>query len=289
MKIHLKAPAKINLFLEIKNKRADGYHNIESIMQTVSLYDELSFELMENEIFLECNDKSLPNDETNIVYKAAQAIKKHYNIDKGVKIYLKKGIPMGAGLGGGSSDAASTLEALVKLWNIKATKNELEQIAMKLGADVPFFLTKGTALCEGIGEIVTALKSVGKLNIVLVNPEYGVNTANMYKKIKFPLTNPIKIHTIKALICNNSFNTKEAFNSCFNRFEEFVFPDNPKIVEIKRFLSELGCISLMSGSGATVFGILNTKTKIEKLKSELSRYSWKTWFVNTTESHQLYL
>jgi 4-diphosphocytidyl-2-C-methyl-D-erythritol kinase len=290
MKIHIKAPAKINFFLEIKNKRADEYHNLESIMQTVSLYDELSFELAKNMVSLECSDKSLSAYETNIVYKAAMAVKKHYNADKGVKIYLKKGIPIGAGLGGGSSDAASTLEALVKLWNIKTTKDELEQIAIKLGADVPFFLTGGTALCEGMGEIVTPLKSIGGLNIILVNPGFGVPTADVYKKIKFPLTNQAKIYTIKDLISNNSFNKKEAFKSCFNRFEEFVFPNYPEILEIKRVLNELCYASLMSGSGATVFSILDSGIKIEKLKSRLNRCGWKIWFVTTidTSFHPLF-
>jgi 4-diphosphocytidyl-2-C-methyl-D-erythritol kinase len=284
MKIHLKAPAKINFFLEIKNKRSDEYHNLESIMQTVSLFDELSFELAKNMISFECSDKSLSVCETNIVYKAAIAVKKHYNIDKGVKIYLKKEIPIGAGLGGGSSDAASTLKALTKLWNIKTTKDELKQIAVKLGADIPFFLTGGTALCEGIGEIVTPLESIGKLNIVLVNPGFGVPTADVYKKIKFPLTNQVKIHTIKNLIFNNSFNKKEAFNKCFNRLEEFVFPNYPEILEIKRVLNETCCASLMSGSGTTVFGILDSVAKIEKLKSELNGYGWKTWFVTTIDT-----
>jgi 4-diphosphocytidyl-2-C-methyl-D-erythritol kinase len=284
MKIHLKAPAKINLFLEIRNKRSDEYHNLESIMQTVSLYDELSFELAKNIVSFECSDKSLSACETNIVYKAAIAVKKYYSTDKGVKIYLKKEIPIGAGLGGGSSDAASTLKALIRLWNIKTTKGELEQIARKLGADVPFFLTGGTALCEGIGEIVTPLKSIGKLNIVLVNPGFGVPTTDIYKKIRFPLTNQVRIHTIKDLIFNNSFNKKEAFKNCFNRLEEFVFPNYPEILGIKRVLNELCCASLVSGSGATVFGILDPGAKTKKLKSELSRYSWKIWFVTTIDT-----
>jgi 4-diphosphocytidyl-2-C-methyl-D-erythritol kinase len=283
MKINLKAPAKINLFLEIKNKRPDGYHNLESIMQTVSLYDELSFETTEKGIFLECNNKSLPCDETNIVYKAVKAVKFHFNIDTGIKIHLKKEIPMEAGLGGGSSDAAATLEALVKLWNIKTTKNELKQIAVNLGADVPFFLTGGTALCKGIGEIVTPLKNIDKLNIILVNPGFGVSTSGVYKKIKFPLTNQAKIHTIKSLICDGFFNTQDAFNNCFNRLEEFVFPDFSEISKIKKVLTELGCVSIMSGSGATVFGIFNSNTKIETVKFGLSKYKWKTWFVTTTD------
>jgi 4-diphosphocytidyl-2-C-methyl-D-erythritol kinase len=283
MKINLKAPAKINLFLEIKHKRQDGYHNLESIMQTVSLYDELSFELTNKDISLECNNKNLACDETNVVYKTITAVKTRFNIDSGVKIYLKKGIPMEAGLGGGSSDAAATLEALVKLWNIKVTKSELEQIAATLGADVPFFLTGGTALCEGIGEIVTPLKKIDNLNVVLVNPGFGIPTAGVYKKIKFPLTNQVRIHTIKSLICDGSFNTQNAFNSCFNRLEEFVFLDYPEIIKIKSVLNELGCVSLMSGSGGTVFGIFDSNTKIEAVKFGLNKYNWETWFVSATD------
>ena len=284
MKINLKAPAKINLFLEIKNKRHDGYHNLESIMQTVSLYDELSFELTSKDIYLECNNKNLACDETNIVYKTITAVKTHFNIDSGVKIYLKKEIPMRAGLGGGSSDAATTLEALVKLWNIKATKSELEQIATTLGADVPFFLTGGTALCEGIGEIVTPLKEIENLNVVLVNPGFGIPTAGVYKKIKLPLTNQVRIHTIKSLICDGSFNVQNAFDSCFNRLEEFVFPNYPEITKIRNVLNRLDCVSLMSGSGATVFGIFDLNTKIEAIKFGLNKYNWKTWFVSTTDT-----
>lgn len=283
MKINLRAPAKINLFLEIQNKRSDGYHNLESIMQTVSLYDNLSFEIADKDISLKSNDKSLPVDEANIVYKAAKTVKTHFNVNKGVKICLTKEIPMKAGLGGGSSDAAATLEALVKLWNIKTTKNKLEQIAVKLGADVPFFLTGGTALCKGKGEIVTSLASIGELNMVLVNPGFGISTASVYKKIKFPLTNKVKVNRIRIAICGGLFDTENAFSSCFNRFEEFVFPSYPELTKIKSVLNELGCMSLMSGSGTTVFGIFDSDAKSEVIKFELAKHNWKTWFVSTTD------
>ncbi|GMO65342.1 MAG: 4-(cytidine 5'-diphospho)-2-C-methyl-D-erythritol kinase [Endomicrobiia bacterium] len=281
MKLHLKAPAKINFFLEIKNKRSDGYHNLKSVMQTVSLHDELFFELTDSEVLLKCENKHLSINKENIVYKAAQILKKYYNVNKGVKIYLKKKIPIKAGLGGGSSDAASTLKALVKLWNIETSKDKLEKIAVKLGADVPFFLTSGTALCEGIGEIITPLKNIEKLNIVLVNPDFGLSSKDIYKKIRFPLTNQVKINRIIFSINNGAFNKKEGFNYCFNRFEEFVFPSYPEIVKIKKVLNELGCVSLMSGSGTTVFGIYDNESETEKLKSELNKYKWKVWFVNT--------
>ncbi|MDR2066625.1 MAG: 4-(cytidine 5'-diphospho)-2-C-methyl-D-erythritol kinase [Endomicrobium sp.] len=282
MKIVLKSPAKVNLFLEIKSKRKDGYHNLESIMQTISLYDELSFEDIDKNIILSCDNKALPCDKTNLVYKAALAIKTNFNINKGVKIYLKKNIPQGAGLGGGSSNAATTILALVKLWNIKTTQKELETVATKLGADVPFFLTGGTCLCEGIGEIVTPLKSITNLDMILVNPGFGISTVGIYKKINFPLTNSVKIHKIKHLISSSSFNNKEAFKSCFNRLEEFVFGDFKTILEIKTLLSKLCCTSLMSGSGATVFGILDINISKEHIVSELKKYSWDFCFTSTT-------
>ncbi|MDR1511276.1 MAG: 4-(cytidine 5'-diphospho)-2-C-methyl-D-erythritol kinase [Endomicrobium sp.] len=284
MKLYLKAPAKINFFLEVKNKRTDGYHNLKSVMQTVSLYDELFFELTDSEILLECKNEHLPTNKENIVYKVAQIVKNHYDINEGVRIHLKKKIPIKAGLGGGSSDAASTFKALVKLWNIKTSKDKLEKIAVKLGADIPFFFTAGTALCEGVGEIITPLKNVKKLNIVLVNPGFGLSSKDVYKKIKFPLTNQVEINRIISSINNGSFDSKKAFNYCFNRLEEFVLPNYPGIARIKNVLNGIGCVSLMTGSGTTVFGIYDNSEEVkttERLKSKLNKYKWKVWFVNT--------
>jgi 4-diphosphocytidyl-2-C-methyl-D-erythritol kinase len=281
MKIRIKAPAKINLFLEVKSKRTDGYHNIETIMQTISLYDKLSFELTKDKISFSCNNKSIPGNRSNIVYMAAHRVKKHFNIKNGVKIYLKKKIPVGAGLGGGSSDAAATLKALVKLWKIKFSRHEIEKIAAKLGSDVTFFLTGGIALCKGKGELVTPLRRIDKLKVILVNPGYALPTVEMYKKIKLPLTNTRKLNRIMPSICNNSFNTKKAFDTCFNRFEKIVSRNNPEIVEIKKTLNDLGCSSFVSGSGATVFGILDPGAKVKNLKFELKKHKWKIYFVNT--------
>lgn len=279
MKLKIQAPAKINLYLEITGKRPDGYHNLESIMQTVSLYDEITVEDHSSGIVLECDNANLPADSSNIVYKAADALQKHFGIQKGVKITLNKKIPMGAGLGGGSSDAAATMKALVRLWNIDTGKSELEKIAAGLGADVPFFLTGGTALCEGIGEIVTPLESIQKMPIILINPGFGVPTPAVYKKVRFPLTKPRKIHTIKKLICNGSFNVNNALEYCFNRLEEFVFPDYPEIAKIKSVMADLGCAGLMSGSGATVFCIFGSESQSETIKSKLREYHWNTWMV----------
>ncbi|MCL2334737.1 MAG: 4-(cytidine 5'-diphospho)-2-C-methyl-D-erythritol kinase [Endomicrobia bacterium] len=282
MKITLKAPAKINLFLEITSKRPDGYHNLQTIMQTVSLYDELTFEDLggaDQSIILECSSKELPVDESNLIYKAALAVRKFYNINRGVKIFLQKEIPTGAGLGGGSSDAAAAIKGLVHIWGIEAKKADLEKIAAQLGSDVPFFITGGTALCEGRGEIVTPLPAVLGMPVILVNPGFGVATASVYKKVAFPLTKPRKIHRITKLICEGSFGYRNASDYCFNRLEEFVFPDYPQIKKIKRVLTELGCASFMSGSGATIFGIFDSESQSETIKSKLQMHQCKTWAV----------
>jgi len=282
----LKAPAKINLYLEIINKRPDGYHNIESIMHTVSLFDILEFTLTsDSEIELSCSDKSLPVDSTNLVYKTAKKMQEKYGVNRGIKIHLTKNIPMGAGLGGGSSDSAAVIKALNRIWNINASKEELESFAKKIGADVPFFLTGGTAKIEGIGEKVTKIPSDVKLHAVLVKPDFGVSTVLAYSKIKFPLTNQRKIHKITDVLTKSSFTSEAAKDLLFNRFEEFVFPEFPEIEKIKTMLQSFGCASLMSGSGATVFALTSSREKSEEIVKRLSIYKWNTWAVSSCELH----
>jgi len=282
----LKAPAKINLYLEIINKRPDGYHNIESIMHTVSLFDILEFTLTsDSEIELSCSDKSLPVDSTNLVYKTAKKMQEKYGVNRGIKIHLTKNIPMGAGLGGGSSDSAAVIKALNRIWNINASKEELESFAKKIGADVPFFLTGGTAKIEGIGEKVTKIPSDVHLHAVLVKPDFGVSTVLAYSKIKFPLTNQRKIHKITDVLTKSSFTSEAAKDLLFNRFEEFVFPEFPEIEKIKTMLQSFGCASLMSGSGATVFALTSSREKSEEIVKRLSIYKWNTWAVSSCELH----
>lgn len=282
----VKAPAKINLYLEILNKRQDGYHNIESVMHTVSLFDILEFEPMEeNKIELIClGNADLSNDKNNLVYKAVMKFKEQYNINKGIKIKLTKNIPTGAGLGGGSSDAAATLVALNKIWNVNTDIKQLELLGAKLGADVPFFITGGTAKISQIGNVVEKLKSNLNLSFILVNPNFGVSTAYAYSKIKFPLTNAQKINTITEVITKGKFNVKDAGGLFFNRFEEVVFDEYPQIKQIKETLDGLGCVSLMSGSGATVFGLVKDVNKVSYILDELKKYSWSVWLTNSVES-----
>lgn len=283
----VKAPAKINLFLEILNKRQDGYHNIESIVHTVSLFDILEFEPKEeNKIDLICigNNNNVSNDKNNLVYKAVIKFKEQYNINKGIKIILTKNIPTGAGLGGGSSDAAATLVALNKIWNVNASIKELEFLGATIGADVPFFITGGTAKISQIGNVVEKIKTDFNYNFILVKPNFNISTVYAYSRVKFPLTNLQKINTITECIANGKFSVEKARVLVFNRFEYFIVDEYPEIKRIKDTLYRLGCVSLMSGSGSCVFGLVEDVNKINYIINELKKYDWNVWVTNSVVS-----
>ena len=280
----VKAPAKINLYLEIINKRQDGYHNIESVMHTVSLFDILEFSETElNRIELVCENSELSNPEKNIVYKATKVFKEKYNINKGIKIKLTKNIPMGAGLGGGSSDAAATILALNKIWQVNDDIKNLEALGAALGADVPFFMTGGVAKISGIGDIVEKINTKLNLDFVLVKPNFGVSTPYAYSKVKFPLTNIRKIDNIITSLEKGMFDFESAKDLFFNRFEDFIFDEYQEIKQIRKVLEDLGCASLMSGSGATVFGLVHDKENLDFILNELKKCGWNIWVASSFE------
>jgi len=274
------APAKVNLFLEVTGKRPDGYHNIESIMQAVSLYDRIVIKPGKGVITLKCSLKSLPADNTNLALKAAIALKNELKIDASADIFLEKNIPLGAGLGGGSSDAAAVLKGLLKLWDKRISEKKLLAIAAKLGADVPFFIKGGTALARGVGERLKALKGVKRARILLVNPGFGISTKSVYENLHFPLTKKQKINRILGLLKAPS--SPEVWGKLmFNRLEEAVLGNYPELCRIKAVFEANGCPSLMSGSGATVFGLVSKKKTEEKIRLEFDRSGWKCWTVET--------
>ena len=280
----VKAPAKINLYLEIINKRADGYHNIESVMHTVSLFDILEFtKIKDNKIELVCDNADLFDTKKNLVYKAAEKVKEKYKINFGVKIKLTKNIPMGAGLGGGSSDAAATILALNKIWNINDDIKNLELLGATLGADVPFFMTGGTAKISGIGDIVEKINTNFSGTFVLVKPNFGVSTPYAYSKVKFPLTNTHKISKITTILEKEAFDFESAKDLFFNRFEDFIFDEYQEIKQIREVLEDLGCASLMSGSGATVFGLVHDRESIDFILNELKKCGWNVWVASSFE------
>ncbi len=265
--IKIKAPAKINLTLDVTGRRNDGYHNLEMVMQTISVYDELEISILpenpEKPIIFNM-DKELPDKippEKNLVYKAASVMKEKYNIKNSFNIFLKKNIPAAAGLAGGSTDCAATLTAINRLCQLGLTDEELCQTGVSLGADVPYCIKKGTMLSQGIGDILSPLPVLGQIWIVLINPGISVSTAYVYKQLeldKFPC-HPGTDKMIKAIQDNNI----QHIASClFNVMETVTIKEYPVLDEIKKYLSDNGAEgALMSGSGPTIFGIFENEDK----------------------------
>jgi 4-diphosphocytidyl-2-C-methyl-D-erythritol kinase len=274
------APAKVNLFLEITGRRPDGYHTLASIMQTVSLYDRLTITPRQSGITLRCNNPSLPVDERNLVVKAALRLQETLGTTAGAAITLEKNIPMGAGLGGGSSDAAAVLNGLLKLWKRRLPQEQLVTLAAGLGADVPFFLSGGTALARGIGDRLTPLPTVRPTALVLVYPGFGVATAGVYKQVRFPLTKPKKINKIKHLL-EQKAPAQIWAPYLYNRLEDIVLPQQEKIRELKDQVASYGCPALMSGSGSTVFGITASLKQATLIASRIKQRSGGVWAVRT--------
>jgi 4-diphosphocytidyl-2-C-methyl-D-erythritol kinase len=255
MRISIKAPAKINWFLSILDKRADGYHEIISAMQCVDLFDVLSFD--ESEDIRLISELDIPPDE-NLVYKAAVLLKNFSSIEAGARITLHKNIPLAAGLGGGSSDAAAALIGLDRLWKLNLPAETLMSLASGIGSDVPFFLSGKLSLVRGRGELVTDLKTETSAVVLLVKPDIPVSTAWAYNSFQTRLTK--KTVDIK-LFCQALRNGNYDYlrNSAFNDLEDVVFRKYPVIGEIKNALLQNGALfSLMSGSGSAVFGIFQT-------------------------------
>ena len=260
--VTIKAPAKVNLTLDVTGKRPNGYHDLKMIMQTISVFDEIKLSLTEEEkIDLHMN-KELPDKipaEKNLVYKAAALMKEKFDIKGGFDIELQKNIPAAAGLAGGSSDCAATLIAINEVCELGLTTQELCDIGVKLGADVPFCIRKGTMLSEGIGEILTPLTPFKDVWVVLVKPDISVSTAYVYTHLDLP---NLKYHpdTDKAIECIGNGDISGLSNVLSNVLETVTVPEYPVLTEIKEFLVQNGAAgSLMSGSGPTVFGIFKNK------------------------------
>lgn len=259
-----KAYAKINISLDIIGKRADGYHLLEMIMQSIDLYDEISIEKQKEDITIKCNKQYVPTDEKNLAYKAAKLFKEKYNINDGVYIYIKKNIPVCAGLAGGSTDGATVLKIMNSLFNVNASNEELMELGLKLGADVPYCIKGGTALCEGIGEKVTELKNFKDKIIVLVKPPFGVSTRSVYQEFNIekarnhPDTNLI-IEAMEKddlrLVCSNMKNLLE--NVTLRKHKILI-----NIKEEMRYYGSIG--TMMSGSGPTVFAFFDDMLKAQR-------------------------
>ncbi|MBI4652407.1 4-(cytidine 5'-diphospho)-2-C-methyl-D-erythritol kinase [Candidatus Desantisbacteria bacterium] len=263
--ITLNAYAKVNLFLKIKEKRTDGYHEIESIMQKLDLHDVISLEINSTGIIEILNSGGsnsidIPWDETNLVFKAAKIFKETLKIKDGCIIKIKKGIPASAGLGGGSSDAAATLIGVNRLWNTNLPKEILAQMGEKIGSDVPFFLYRGTALVTGKGEKVFSLPSLPKIWFILIKPPKGVSTRWAYENFDLINDTPEQKDINEIINCLKKGNEEKIFKMLYNDMERVVFKYYPELKDIKDFLLGSGAQNaLLSGSGSTIFGICKNK------------------------------
>ncbi|MFW6006944.1 MAG: 4-(cytidine 5'-diphospho)-2-C-methyl-D-erythritol kinase [bacterium] len=257
-KIKLYAPAKINLSLDITGIKKNGYHELEMIMQSISLYDIIIIEKKLQGINLEVNHRSLSTGKDNLVYQAAETLLKETKSKKGVNIYLDKNIPVAAGLGGGSSDAAAVLKGINRLYNINYSKKKLKKMGKRIGTDVPFFIDGGTALATGMGEEITQLPDIFSQKILLINPDIQVKTKNIYREYD-NIKPEVKIPTFS--LVDIIKNKKEIhWDEGWNNILEPVTNDMTKdIAEIKRVLKEKYNIKfcLMTGSGPTVFAIID--------------------------------
>lgn len=274
--IAVKSYAKINLFLEVTGKRADGYHNIRTIFQTIDLADEVVIEKASEGITLLCNDPEIPTDEKNIAYKAAKLIVNEGMIKSGLKIRIVKNIPVTAGLAGGSSNAAAVLNGCNKLFSLELQCRALFKMADKLGSDVPFLLKGGTQLGEGRGEILTELKFKPAFWLVMVIEGKKVSTGSIYGAFKNHSTkSKIFDKTIKELLTLNEISGGDLVKILYNDLEVPAEGLSPEIKTVKADLIKAGALGvLMSGSGPAVFGVAGTKKLAESIRSTLkNKYS----------------
>lgn len=261
MRVNIDAPAKLNLFLDIRGKRNDGYHIVSMVMQSVSLYDEITVsDTDDGEISIICSDDSIPIGECNIAYKAArmffEATETH---NKGIEIKIKKNIPAQAGLAGGSTDAAAVLLALNKMYETGLSKKELADIGANVGADVPFCIYGGTMTAGGIGTILSPLPDLPECYFVIVKPKIGISTKDAYDKSDSPEFEAIKgMDRITEAICES--NIKSVAKNLYNKFE--VVTDLPEIETIKSAMMKCGALgAAMTGSGSAVFGIFENSSE----------------------------
>lgn len=255
------APAKINLFLDVLNKRDDGYHNLSMIMQTIDLCDEIDIEKAEK-ISLECNKDGIPLNEKNLVWKAADLFFEYTKINGGCKIYLKKIIPDGAGLGGGSSDAAQVLIALNEIYDTKLSNEQLKGIAVKIGADVPFFIEKGCCLAEGIGDILTPIENNTNPYVLVYKPEVSISTKWVYESLNL---NNKKEKNKDELIELLRVGNMKFYDGIFNVLEDVSITKYPEIEDVKNKFKNLGATNaMMTGSGSAVFSIFVDEIKAKE-------------------------
>ena len=258
------AYAKINIGLDVLGRRDDGYHEVRMIMQSIGLCDILTIDANDGpQILISTDNGQLSTGEDNLIYKAAKLMITQYALPCGIKVHLKKNIPVAAGLAGGSTDAAATIRAMNRLFGLGLATDELARLGAQIGADVPYCIIYGTVLCEGIGEILTPLDPCPPCNVLLAKPEAGVSTAYVYSNLKLEgISHPDMDAMISGIRCGD---INMVARNMGNVLETVTMNEIPVIGELKRIMNESGCIgSLMSGSGPTVFGLFETRKAMQR-------------------------
>ena len=262
-----RSPAKVNLLLRVLGKRHDGYHDIVSLMQRISLYDDMEFHLTDGGIELSCPGSTLPEDRRNIVYQAAEALCSRTSLLQGVQITIRKHIPIAAGLGGGSSNAATTLVTLNDMMALGYSTGELMEIGAAIGADVPFFIFARTAWASGIGDHLQEAHDIPSLWFVLVNPGFPLSTKDIYEGLNLGLTKERIKYNIQRFK-----SVPQIAGALSNDLERVSLKIYPVLSKIKDLLTACGALgSLMSGSGPTVFGIFSGREGAEGAAREIQK------------------
>jgi len=277
------SPCKVNLLLNILGQRADGFHELETVMQPVALCDELSFEKTNGGITLTCSEPTLPVDASNLVCRAAATFFQRSRLSGGVKMHLEKKIPMAAGLGGGSGNAAATLLALNELFDGPLDKTQLHEAAASLGSDIPFFLQTQPALATGRGEVIQSLPSLRAMEgcaFLLVHPGFGIATAWAYKELaRFPAAlNGERGRAVKLIAALDAGDLRKAAREFYNSLEAPALEKYPWLAVLQNFLRENGAaVALMSGSGSTTFAIARDLCGAQELEDRVKEKFGRCW------------
>lgn len=276
----LRAAAKVNLSLEVLGKREDGYHELATVLQAVALSDQLTLEDAAT-VELKIPDGTLPAERGNLVWQAAELLREAAGTARGVRITLDKRVPIAAGLGGGSSDAAATLWGLNRLWGLRWSTERLSRLAVRLGMDVPFFLQGGRALATGRGERLEPLPSVKGLALVLANPNVPLSTREVYGRVP-PTLRDDGARTRALIAALATGNSSRVAATLYNALESVVEPLCPEVASMKRALVEAGALgAVMSGSGPTVLGVARSYDHARQIRNRVTRGTWSCWAVRT--------
>lgn len=272
------SPAKVNLYLKVLGKRQDGYHDIATLMQGISLCDEMLFTLKKEGIIIKCPDSNLPENENNIAFRAARLILSQIHSDQGIEITIRKKIPIAAGLGGGSSNAATTLITINEMLNLGLPREQLMNMGAKLGADVPFFILRKTAWATGTGTQLHITEDIPPLWFVLINPNFEISTKMVYESLNLTLTKEPIHYSIPRF-----YSVPHLAEGLTNDLERVTLNLYPVLRRLKKLLTDHGALgSLMSGSGPTVFGIFDKEETAIKAQTALIQMG--TWSVFRSSS-----